>query len=36
MIVSDVRESILVNLKKRFERAGIKNYEQISLIDGKL
>ena len=26
LIVSDVRESILSNLKKRFEKAGIKNY----------
>jgi 16S rRNA (cytosine967-C5)-methyltransferase len=26
LTVSDVRESILVNLKKRFERAGIKQY----------
>jgi 16S rRNA (cytosine967-C5)-methyltransferase len=27
LIVSDVRESIIVNLKKRFSRAGIKNFE---------
>lgn len=27
LTVSDVRESILVNLKKRFEQAGIKNYK---------
>lgn len=26
LIVSDTRESILVNLKKRFQKAGIKNY----------
>jgi 16S rRNA (cytosine967-C5)-methyltransferase len=26
LTVSDIRESILINLKKRFERAGIKNY----------
>lgn len=27
LTVSDVRESILANLKKRFEKAGIKNYK---------
>jgi 16S rRNA (cytosine967-C5)-methyltransferase len=27
LTVSDVRESILINLKKRFEEAGIKNYK---------
>ena len=27
LIVSDVRESILANLKKRFQRAGIRNYK---------
>jgi 16S rRNA (cytosine967-C5)-methyltransferase len=27
LTVSDVRESILVNLQKRFKRAGIKNYD---------
>jgi 16S rRNA (cytosine967-C5)-methyltransferase len=27
LIVSDIRESILVNLKKRFQLAGIKNYK---------
>jgi 16S rRNA (cytosine967-C5)-methyltransferase len=27
LTVSDVRESILINLQKRFRRAGIKNYE---------
>lgn len=27
LTVSDVRASILINLKKRFERAGIKNYQ---------
>jgi 16S rRNA (cytosine967-C5)-methyltransferase len=27
LTVSDVRESILINLRKRFERAGIKSYE---------
>jgi 16S rRNA (cytosine967-C5)-methyltransferase len=27
LTVSDVRESILVNLKKRFQKAGIKNYK---------
>jgi len=27
LTVSDVRESILTNLKKRFQRAGIKNYK---------
>lgn len=27
LTVSDVRESILINLKKRFQRAGIKNYK---------
>ena len=27
LVVSDVRESILVNLRKRFERAGIKSYK---------
>jgi 16S rRNA (cytosine967-C5)-methyltransferase len=27
LTVSDIRESILVNLKKRFARAGIKNYK---------
>ena len=26
LLVSDIRESILVNLKKRFQEAGIKNY----------
>lgn len=28
LTVSDVRESILINLRKRFQRAGIKNYNQ--------
>lgn len=28
LTVSDIRESILVNLNKRFETAGIKNYQQ--------
>lgn len=27
LVVSDIRESILVNLKKRFNEAGIKNYK---------
>ena len=27
LIVSDIRESILVNLKKRFEKAGVNNYK---------
>ena len=27
LTVSDTRESILANLKKRFANAGIKNYE---------
>jgi 16S rRNA (cytosine967-C5)-methyltransferase len=27
LTVSDVRESILINLKKRFQEAGIKNYK---------
>lgn len=27
LIVSDIRESILANLKKRFQKAGIKNYK---------
>jgi len=27
LTVSDIRESILINLKNRFERAGIKNYK---------
>lgn len=27
LTVSDVRESILINLKKRFQRAGIRNYQ---------
>jgi len=31
LVVSDVRESILTNLKKRFERAGIKNYRSFLL-----
>jgi 16S rRNA (cytosine967-C5)-methyltransferase len=31
LTVSDVRESILVNLKKRFERAGIKKYRSLIL-----
>ena len=29
LTVSDVRESILVNLKKRFQNAGIKNYKSL-------
>lgn len=29
LTVSDIRESILVNLKKRFSEAGIKNYKNI-------
>ena len=29
LTVTDVRESILVNLKKRFQKAGIKNYESL-------
>ena len=29
LTVSDIRESILVNLKKRFQKAGIKNYKSI-------
>jgi 16S rRNA (cytosine967-C5)-methyltransferase len=28
LTVSDVRETILINLEKRFKRAGIKNYDQ--------
>jgi 16S rRNA (cytosine967-C5)-methyltransferase len=28
LTVSDVRESILINLQKRFKRAGIKNYDR--------
>lgn len=28
LTVSDVRETILINLQKRFKRAGIKNYDQ--------
>ena len=31
LVVSDVRESILANLKKRFERAGIKKYKSLIL-----
>lgn len=31
LVVSDIRESILVNLKKRFERAGIDKYKSIIL-----
>ena len=31
LVVSDVRESILANLKKRFERAGIKKYTSVVL-----
>jgi len=31
LTVSDVRESILVNLKKRFEKAGIRKYESLML-----
>jgi 16S rRNA (cytosine967-C5)-methyltransferase len=31
LVVSDVRESILANLKKRFEIAGIKNYRSLIL-----
>ena len=31
LTVSDVRESILNNLKKRFEKAGIKNYKSFML-----
>lgn len=27
LVVSDIRESILANLKKRFQKAGIKNYK---------
>ncbi len=27
LVVSDIRESILINLKKRFAKAGIKNYK---------
>ena len=27
LVVSDIRESILANLKKRFQKAGIKNYQ---------
>ena len=30
LTVSDIRESILTNLKKRFETAGIKNYKSFS------
>ena len=29
LTVSDIRESILFNLKKRFEQAGIKNYKSV-------
>ena len=29
LTVSDLRESILANLKKRFEKAGIKNYKRL-------
>ena len=29
LTVSDVRESILINLKKRFQEAGIKNYKSV-------
>jgi 16S rRNA (cytosine967-C5)-methyltransferase len=32
LTVSDIRESILINLKKRFERAGVKNYK-LSIAD---
>jgi 16S rRNA (cytosine967-C5)-methyltransferase len=35
LTVSDVRESILSNLKKRFEKAGIKNYKSFMLDIGK-
>lgn len=31
LVVSDARESILVNLKKRFEKAGIKKYKSLIL-----
>src|SRR6188474_901688 len=27
LTVSDIRESIIINLKKRFEKAGVKNYK---------
>ena len=29
LTVSDIRESILINLKKRFEKAGVKNYKSV-------
>lgn len=29
LIVSDIRQSILINLKKRFEQAGIRNYKSV-------
>ena len=37
LIVSDIRESILSNLKKRFAAAGIKNYKSLAgdLLSGK-